>query len=346
MMLLTLRFLGIFCIIREIYAGTENKNDKINNTSSDNDLKNEFGCLPLEKWNLMRVNYEAVKLVCVSDDYEIGQKPKEIAMHPIFAELEKSRIVDIDENKKTITMDIRLLCFWRDERIKAVFPKNSGVVMLPPVTSIEKPEVWNPFQWLEFGNLIDRRFILDPIAMKIGLGGSETANTILDYASETTLFPVNSSVVWSRIYWRVTVSCSFNFSTFPFDKQECYLIMDLPFNWNLTLHSETEYTAKYHADGFEIQSYEFGPIKGYDKLLGTHSTLFGVVFEAKRHVSKYILQYYLPSITIVMASSVSFIIPLSAIPGRVALVVTQFLTLTNIFIHQMVYAMSFSEHKM
>ena len=141
------------------------------------------------------------------------------------------------------------------------------------------------------------------------------------------------------------MSCYFNFSTFPFDTQECYFIMDLPFNWNLTLHSENEYTAKYHADGFEIQSYEFGPIKDYDKLLAMHSTLFGVVVKAKRHVSMYILQYYLPSISIVMASSISFIIPLSAIPGRVALVVTQFLTLTNIFIHQMVGALSFYGHK-
>ena len=331
MMLLIIRFLGLFCIIREIYAGTEN-----NNTSSDNDLKNEFGCLPLEKWNLMRVNYEAVKLVCVSDDYEIGRKPNEIAMNPIFVELEKIRIVDIDENKKTITMDIRLLCFWRDERIKAVFPKNSGVVMLPPVTSIEKPEVWNPFQWLEFGNLIDRRFILDPIAMKIGLGGSQTANTILGFASATHFLPDNSSFVWSQINWRVTVSCSFNFSTFPFDEHSCYLLMRLPFDWNLTLYAEDEHTDKYIAAGFEIQSHVFGPYKDYDQLLAMHWTFFGVSVDAKRQVSKYILQYYLPAITIVIASSVSFIIPLSAIPGRVALVGTQFLTLTNIFIHQMV----------
>ena len=63
---------------------------------------------------------------------------------------------------------------------------------------------------------------------------------------------------------------------------------------------------------------------------------FGVEVEMKRQLSGYIYQYYLPSITIAIASSISFIIPLTAIPGRVALVGTQFLTLTNIFIHQMV----------
>ena len=59
----------------------------------------------------------------------------------------------------------------------------------------------------------------------------------------------------------------------------------------------------------------------------------------ERQVSKYIYQYYIPCITIVIATSFSFIIPLSAIPGRVALIVTQFLTLTNIFINQVVSLM-------
>ena len=55
-----------------------------------------------------------------------------------------------------------------------------------------------------------------------------------------------------------------------------------------------------------------------------------------RMIQPYLFQYYFPSIAIVVVSQISFIIPLSAIPGRIGLIVTQFLTLTNIFIHQMV----------
>ena len=57
----------------------------------------------------------------------------------------------------------------------------------------------------------------------------------------------------------------------------------------------------------------------------------------------FLYMYYLPCMAIVLVSQISFIIPLSSIPGRVALVVTQFLTLTNIFIHQTVGYMSFRE---
>ena len=57
-----------------------------------------------------------------------------------------------------------------------------------------------------------------------------------------------------------------------------------------------------------------------------------------RRLQPFIMECYLPCIAIVIVSHISFILPLDAIPGRVALLVTQFLTLTNICIHQQVIA--------
>ena len=62
----------------------------------------------------------------------------------------------------------------------------------------------------------------------------------------------------------------------------------------------------------------------------------GLQIKMKRLVRPFVYQYYLPCISIVLVSFMSFVVPLSAIPGRVALVVTQCLTLTNLFIHQRV----------
>ena len=112
--------------------------------------------------------------------------------------------------------------------------------------------------------------------------------------------------------------------------------MALPFDWNLTYHNEKRHDRNYDADGFEINSHDLDPSTEHANDLNLHWTNFGVDIHVKRQLSNYVFQYYLPAITIVLASSISFIIPLSAIPGRVALVVTQFLTLTNIFTHQMV----------
>ena len=58
----------------------------------------------------------------------------------------------------------------------------------------------------------------------------------------------------------------------------------------------------------------------------------GFNIDIERGISSYVIEYYLPCASIVAGSAVSFIIPLTAIPGRVSLVVTLFLTLTNLII--------------
>ena len=58
----------------------------------------------------------------------------------------------------------------------------------------------------------------------------------------------------------------------------------------------------------------------------------------QRSIFPYIIKYYLPCIAIIAMSSLSFVMSkeTEAIVGRVALLVTQFLTLTNILIAQQV----------
>ena len=69
---------------------------------------------------------------------------------------------------------------------------------------------------------------------------------------------------------------------------------------------------------------------------GYFDNLFEIGFNItmKRVQQPYILKYYLPCVAIVTVTQVSFYIPHDAIPGRVALLVTQFLTLTNLFISE------------
>ena len=69
---------------------------------------------------------------------------------------------------------------------------------------------------------------------------------------------------------------------------------------------------------------------------GGQGTYFGFYNNMTREIETYIYQCYVPCIAIVTMSFCSFIIPITAIPGRVSLIVTQFLTLTSIFVHQIV----------
>ena len=94
---------------------------------------------------------------------------------------------------------------------------------------------------------------------------------------------------------------------------------------------------QYNGEGFKITTRNLKITTKCDPILENDCwTSFGYKIEMKRQPAKYLFQYYIPCITIVVASTLSFIVPPSAAPGRIALVVTQFLTLTNIFIYHVV----------
>ena len=111
--------------------------------------------------------------------------------------------------------------------------------------------------------------------------------------------------------------------------------------WQLHNNSEPfNGPVQQHSDGFGIKMTLVPP----DKISATdnhYQTSIGLDIAIKRLTSKYIFQYYLPCCAIVVTASFSFLIPFSAIPGRVALLVTQFLTLTSIFINVLVRIKTF-----
>merc|ERR1712106_873676 len=64
--------------------------------------------------------------------------------------------------------------------------------------------------------------------------------------------------------------------------------------------------------------------------MGNYS-LAGFQFNLKRHMAKYVWNYHFPSGLFVTVSWVSFLIAPSVVPGRIGLLVTLFLVLTNMF---------------
>ncbi len=61
---------------------------------------------------------------------------------------------------------------------------------------------------------------------------------------------------------------------------------------------------------------------------GTSATGFALVLS--RRVNQYMINLYLPTALLVVLSFVSFFIPPEIVPGRMALLVTVFLTIVNI----------------
>ena len=152
------------------------------------------------------------------------------------------------------------------------------------------------------------------------------------------MFDPNATLIRAYMQWHATVSCNFDFSNYPLDDQNCNFRMVL-YDVNVTFYDRLM-DASFPAQKYtEMQGFKITKTLADTLYLEFDSfpySEFGFDLKIKRIIKPYVMQYYAPSFAIVMVSGLSFVVPMSATPGRIGLVVTQFLTLTTIFIHQKV----------
>ena len=137
---------------------------------------------------------------------------------------------------------------------------------------------------------------------------------------------------------KFTVYCHFDHSTYPMDGQRCTVSIGSAsksevFRLRPALADNDDahhLNNKYRADNFNMS------IQFFDHLFDHGNNTVGIVVLMCRLSHPFIFMYYIPCMTIVLVSLIGFVIPVSAIPGRIGLLVTQFLTLTNLSIYQMV----------
>ena len=283
-----------------------------------------------------------VRNVCLLPDYQTNELPNykegktnvEITIHKAF-------VLEVEEMRNRITFKIVQFMQWCDPRIKTNYSAigdPSGMIWL---TQKNIAKIWHPELDMYTEDLEEWKSLYDPsLYRKVVVLPSFDVDNVVDYIKEgdddqEEPYDYNDKRIEDTIThlgalkaWRATIHCIFDFSLYPLDTQHCTFVQFGINGMNITLQSSgSTLQRKQEAGGFHVSIENIG---NFD----TESIGFNVTLH--RIVQPYIYQYYLPCIAIVVVSQVSFIIPLSAIPGRVALVATQFLTLTNIFIHQIV----------
>merc|ERR1719282_1861211 len=136
----------------------------------------------------------------------------------------------------------------------------------------------------------------------------------------------------------ITFICPMRFDKFPLDTQTCKFRVG-SYSYDSSKLLFITKNAGYSSGGtnsialdYDISITTLAPedsVLDYGAL-GNFS-LSGFEMVLTRYVSTYIITYYLPSGLFVIVSWISFLIPMDVIPGRMALLVTLFLVLVNIF---------------
>ena len=243
-----------------------------------------------------------------------------------------TKVIKISEIDNEIQLYIKGQATWEDDRIKTNFSSfdiTNGRLTLPWET-IMKHKIWIPFAFTR--DLIKISSIFDG-------GNAATTVTSLELLTQNP-FHNNVSIVRAIFQAQYTVACRFNYENYPIDTQNCpiRLFTEPSQRLNLSLYDPD---GSQHKDKINLEHLGFDIATSYVEIQSRNtddmpSNEIGFDIEFKRIYRTYIYQYYLPCIAIVCVSSLNFVIPMSAIPGRISLLVTNFLTLTIIYINQMV----------
>ena len=136
----------------------------------------------------------------------------------------------------------------------------------------------------------------------------------------------------------VAFICPMRFDKFPLDTQTCYFKLG-SYSYNDQQMTFTTKIAGYENPEGNTIALDYAIT--VTKLIGEEANLesgelgnysmAGFKMVLQRHVSTYIITYYLPSGLFVIVSWISFLIPMEVVPGRMSLLVTLFLVLVNIF---------------
>ena len=241
----------------------------------------------------------------------------------VYTTILKENIREVDNKREFMIADLKLKLQWVDERIKTNFSeddKRNGGIGLSLQYQINT--LWRPL--LYFHNITDWKShenSYNILGLSLDSNHSlETNETVVEYTLET----------------KAMVYCVFDFKDYPKDAQSCSLRfgskssgLDLElFDPLKSSHEDKEYEA---AD-FAVSIVFF---EGYLTEEASNKVV-GYDVKMRRKLQPFVMMYYLPCMAILVVSVISFAVPLHATPGRIALLVTLFLTLTNLFIHEMV----------
>ena len=258
--------------------------------------------------------------ICLPNGYRKGELPT--VPVEINTAIEVNNIREIDDKKMTISLEFHPQLVWADNRISTNFTEEeakSGKIL----NNVNLENIWKPDLMIE--NLCEFKLhsVLEDLSgLAIGNG--------------LALGLKNETVIWYEFSAKAVIYCNFDFIRYPMDEQRCNFTIGTTYPSSGTIifkfHTSSVFNfgkATQNTDDFNL---EIENVNGNME----NNTKFGFTIRMRRRLQPYIMECYLPCIAIVIVSQISFLIPLDAVPGRVALLVTQFLTLTNIYIFQQV----------
>ena len=131
----------------------------------EQELKTKFNCKPFNYWDLVKYNEKVISDVCMERDYRSNDPPnRNNVTKVLYYFFSNTKLFEVDERAKTITMDITMILSWEDSRIKAKFvPDENDSISLPPLRKDREPYFWTPIHEPLIFRIKEKKYLVDPI---------------------------------------------------------------------------------------------------------------------------------------------------------------------------------------
>jgi len=264
------------------------------------------------------------KSLCLPDNYSKFELPYTEQTNVIGVSIDIDEVLRINDKDYSITFSTYFNVEWRERRLNmfpsfgaSLRPDNSTEHVMVPMNLEFVKDLWLPNIFIY--NLKTYK-VIDVLSKLAGLWIDTDKNVLYSQATH------------------ITFICPMRFDKFPLDTQTCKFRVG-SYSYDSSKLLFITKNAGYSSGGtnsialdYDISITTLAPedsVLDYGAL-GNFS-LSGFEMVLTRYVATYIIAYYLPSGLFVIVSWISFLIPMDVIPGRMALLVTLFLVLVNIF---------------
>jgi len=250
---------------------------------------------------------------CLPKDYQKLESPAPDEPVHVDINVEILDILSVNDKEFSITMSMYFSVMWQESRIET----NNTI----------EPGFWYP---------VSLEFLQDlwiPNVFIYNLKSFANARVLKRLAG---VWIINGKDVFYNQFSTVTFLCPMRFERYPLDEHICkFRVGSTNMDINYMRFGETtlEYDEKNRNTILDYMV-DAKTLREEDRIFlyaGQNYSVTGIEMRLSRHVLKYLYIYYLPSGLFVVVSWVGFLIPPEVVPGRMAMLITLFLVLTNIF---------------
>ena len=210
---------------------------------------------------------------------------------------------------------------WFDSRLEMQNLKDD--IQLNVLANEERNDPWLPIV-IFYNNNESQRFKLDEKAsLVVRKGGNGTFSSYQDLDAAEIFSGKDNSFLYSRTY-SIELECDFNLRSYPFDTQECFIQLGVPFDLENKVELEAEkisFNGTTDLPQFEFRTSLVDTIDG--------KAYFIVIF--KRKFAYHLVSVYIPSLSLLAISLATMHISIDHFEANIMVHLTAMLVMYTLF---------------